>query len=400
MFHTEVENHQNKRDISSKIGKLSSSRKPKKNISFTPLLLSSSGKGRVSFTLMNSYQSIIQIDTDSSSEDSFIVSQEIPLLTKSSKQNRFNVTESKIYNDQSSKSLLLEGETSMNKSLKAIEYFMKKNDEEIRSLTSTQEINDFYTYTEACFEQIKHINYDDVKKSKSKFYIDEYDLSQKKKLAIFDLDETLVHCMGQDYKNAQFSINVNISTMKSIQVGINLRPFWKEALNLIKQYYTIVIFTASHQSYADSVLNLMDPNNEYFKYRLYRHHCSTIMIDKQTRYLKNLEVIQDISLKDMIIIDNSVFSFAFQLDNGIPIIPYYNAQTDTELFFLSYYLNAISSYYDLREANRKNINLNEYNSINFNFQLEKKFKETKNKKPKLHHHLLNLEMKDLMTNKF
>jgi TFIIF-interacting CTD phosphatase-like protein len=36
-------------------------------------------------------------------------------------------------------------------------------------------------------------------------------------------------------------------------------------------------------------------------------------------FIKDLGIIQDRDLKDMVIVDNSIVSFAFNLDNGIPI---------------------------------------------------------------------------------
>ena len=44
-----------------------------------------------------------------------------------------------------------------------------------------------------------------------------------------------------------------------------------------------------------------------------------------------LNSFKGVSLKDMVIIDNSVLSFAFHLDNGIPILPYYNGEEETEM---------------------------------------------------------------------
>ena len=40
--------------------------------------------------------------------------------------------------------------------------------------------------------------------------------------------------------------------------------------------------------------------------------------------MKDLRIIANRSLKDMVIVDNAVYSFAFQLDNGIPIVPFYS----------------------------------------------------------------------------
>lgn len=39
-------------------------------------------------------------------------------------------------------------------------------------------------------------------------------------------------------------------------------------------------------------------------------------------FVKDLRVINR-NLSDMILIDNAAYSYSFQLDNGIPIIPFY-----------------------------------------------------------------------------
>jgi hypothetical protein len=66
------------------------------------------------------------------------------------------------------------------------------------------------------------------------------------------------------------------------------------------------------------------------------------------------------SLKDIIIVDCSVLGFGFFLDNGIPIIPFYDSKEDVELRLLSYYLLSISSNYDLRQALKRDMKLNDY----------------------------------------
>ena len=51
----------------------------------------------------------------------------------------------------------------------------------------------------------------------------------------------------------------------------------------------------------------------------------------------------------MVIIDNAVYSFGFQIDNGIPIIPFYNNPEDQELLHLMNYLNSLAFFEDMRE---------------------------------------------------
>lgn len=125
----------------------------------------------------------------------------------------------------------------------------------------------------------------------------------------------------------------------------------------IKQNYVIIVYTASHQSYADSVLDYLDPNKEIIQYRLYRHNCVRVQMENEFIYVKDLRIFKNVSMKDMIIIDNSVLSFAFHLDNGIPILPYYDNNDDNELIYLQHYLNKISNSSDLREDNKRTLKM-------------------------------------------
>ena len=43
----------------------------------------------------------------------------------------------------------------------------------------------------------------------------------------------------------------------------------------------------------------------------------------------------------MLIVDNNALSFAFNVSNGIPILPFYDNKADEELKHLTYYLNCL-----------------------------------------------------------
>ena len=238
----------------------------------------------------------------------------------------------------------------------------KFNEDEVRQLSNMEDITNFYTYTEKCFEmmieieKIKNIN----KCKPCDFPFDDEINLKNKKLTIFDLDETLVHCQSSNIYKCQYQIEVNLPSRKKGLIGINIRPNWKKALNIIKDKYIIVVFTASHSTYADAVLNFMDPNNQYFKYRLYRNNCTSVKFEGKEIYIKDLSVFKNIDLKNIIIIDNSVVSFTYQLNNGMPILPYYDSERDNELICLAYYLMRIFDYEDLREANKLYVKLDYY----------------------------------------
>jgi CTD small phosphatase-like protein 2 len=105
-------------------------------------------------------------------------------------------------------------------------------------------------------------------------------------------------------------------------------------------------------------LDFLDPKRELIHYRLYRNNCVKINIEEgKTAYVKDLRLFRDIDLKDIVIIDNSVLSFAFQLNNGIPIFPYYDNDIDTELDYLENYLLYLAQHSDIRVVNKTYIQI-------------------------------------------
>lgn len=55
-------------------------------------------------------------------------------------------------------------------------------------------------------------------------------------------------------------------------------------------------------------------------------------------YIKDLRIFADRSLDQIVLIDNASYSFSWQIDNGIPIIPFYDNKADRELQSLEKYL--------------------------------------------------------------
>ena len=58
-------------------------------------------------------------------------------------------------------------------------------------------------------------------------------------------------------------------------------------------------------------------------------------------YIKDLRVIRNRLVRDIILVDNAVYSFGFQLSNGVPILPFYNDPNDNELLQLIHYLRTL-----------------------------------------------------------
>lgn len=67
-----------------------------------------------------------------------------------------------------------------------------------------------------------------------------------------------------------------------------------------------------------------------------------------------MDIILDRDRSDMIIVDNSIVSFAFDLDNGVPINSYMGTEEDDkELLFLFSFLKECAAVSDVRPKIRE-----------------------------------------------
>ena len=256
-------------------------------------------------------------------------------LRCSSPRKNQNAIEGKRKNSISNKSYSEGVATSLLKR-KSILINKDNDNSNVKEMTNIQEINNFHDYTRLCMEIIAKMEIPDESTSTKQFVTLPFENligfgNGKKRLAIFDLDETLIHCELKDIDSAQKKIKIKMSASLEKTIGLNIRPNFEKSILKIKEKYHVIMFTASLQKYADAVMDEIDPTGSLFEYRLYRNNCTQIKVDNQIYYIKDLRVLKNISLDDIVIIDNSVLSFAFHLDNGIPILPYYRGDDEIEM---------------------------------------------------------------------
>ena len=105
-----------------------------------------------------------------------------------------------------------------------------------------------------------------------------------------------------------------------------IRPYCLEFLNQLNEFYEIITFTAGTKEYAEYILNILDPNNEKIKYRLYRQHV-TILGSNVYKDLSKLGR----DLNKVIIIDNMKENFKMQPNNGLYVKTWINDINDYQL---------------------------------------------------------------------
>ena len=214
--------------------------------------------------------------------------------------------------------------------------------------------------------------------------IDRLSLSNKK-ILILDLDETLIHAdFDEEFANSQsikydakisFYSEENCLDRNSLLkdddnestsdddskdysnekilnvVGIFLRPGVRQFLEEVSKNFEVGIFTASVPEYANAVINYLDPDNKFIKFRLYRNNCVNV---GNLLKVKNLNIFKNIPIKKIIMVDNNIYSFSSQLNNGILINSFYNDKNDNELSnVLNYLNNYILPAEDVRKINEQ-----------------------------------------------
>ncbi|XKL59102.1 hypothetical protein PGB90_000118 [Kerria lacca] len=182
----------------------------------------------------------------------------------------------------------------------------------------------------------------------------------KKKILVLDLDETLIHSasLNSPYNNEKkppsvdpdFELQVIIDK-HLVKFHVFKRPHVDKFLEIVSQWYDVVIFTAGIDAYGEIITNRLDNNRGIFKKKYYRRHCTP----ESGLFSKDLSVITN-DLSSIFILDNSPFAYKNYPHNAIQIESWFCDQSDKALLNLLPVLDAMRFVHDVRSVLCRNPN--------------------------------------------
>ncbi|XP_049809808.1 CTD nuclear envelope phosphatase 1 homolog isoform X1 [Schistocerca nitens] len=181
----------------------------------------------------------------------------------------------------------------------------------------------------------------------------------KRKVLVLDLDETLIHShhdgvVRQTVKPGtppDFVLKVTIDR-HPVRFFVHKRPHVDFFLDIVSQWYELVVFTASMEIYGAAVADKLDNNRGILQRRFYRQHCTPDL----GSYTKDLSAICG-DLSSVFILDNSPGAYRAYPDNAIPIKSWFCDPMDTALLNLLPVLDALRFTQDVRSVLSRNLHL-------------------------------------------
>ena len=120
------------------------------------------------------------------------------------------------------------------------------------------------------------------------------------------------------------------------------------------EHYNIYVFTASTSDYAEPIVDYLNEKKKTILGILHRRNC---METHNGFYIKDLRIIKNRTLKDIILVDNLIHSFGLQIENGIPILEFIKGKEDKELIGLEAMLMEMVEVEDVREFLKSRLEL-------------------------------------------
>ena len=223
-----------------------------------------------------------------------------------------NINNNYIMNNTSSVEKIIYNTNIITKNLKIIlEHFKSNSNESLLML----------------FKKITKKNYEDINYYYRNFLLREENINGSFLASLYLKDNPNFHTVPQPYiikrNNKKYTLVLDLEEtllnfrLKSENKGegiLKMRPGLFEFLDEMQKYYEIILFTASSQDYAESLIESIEEKKKYFDYTFFRQH--NIIIEND--FVKDLSRIGR-DLDKMIIVDNMPQNYRLNKKNGIHI---------------------------------------------------------------------------------
>ena len=164
----------------------------------------------------------------------------------------------------------------------------------------------------------------------------------KRYTLVLDIDKTLVYTGPMSATGKE--------TNDGKEYILTVRPYAVELIERLSPKFEIIIFTSADDQYAKQVYDYFNGTNGYLSGLFTKTSCIAL---KEGYIVKDLRIFADRALDKMLIVDDSILSFAFQLENGVPVVPYDGSADDEELLRLAFYLEGLYSSENIVKANKE-----------------------------------------------
>lgn len=153
---------------------------------------------------------------------------------------------------------------------------------------------------------------------------------------------------------------------------MHFRPHLLEVLKQLAQNYELILLSNSSKEITNKIVDYLERDGSLFSFRLTREAC---YLTDNKLFIKDLRIISR-PIETIVLVDDCTYSFGFQIDNGIPIIPFTGNKEDCELLLLLRYLDYLMKHDDVRKVNRDQFKFHLYSDCKNVEEVYKKiFKE-------------------------
>ena len=155
--------------------------------------------------------------------------------------------------------------------------------------------------------------------------------NKKRYTLILDLNETLI----------------SLKYANNIKGLIRVRPFLYDFLDVVGQYYELILFTGSSENYTKSIVEALERKKKYFDFIFYRQY----LVKCGDCYIKDLSKIGR-PLNSTIIIDNNPQNYKLQKENGICIKSFWGDDPEDIALYnlIDILINIVKEKVDVRDG--------------------------------------------------